>query len=394
MAVRKIKENIYSVGANDWDRELFDELIPLSEGTSYNSYLIKGSEKTVLIDTVEPAKEKKLIRNLNELQVKKIDYLVSNHAEQDHSGTIPKVLKIYPEAKLVTNEKCKDFLQELLLISEDKFKIVSDGETLSLGDKTLKFLITPWVHWPETMVTYLQEDNILFSCDFFGSHLATSDLFVADEKLVYLPAKQYYAEIMMPFRQIIKKNIEKIKDIKIDMIAPSHGPIYKNPAFIIDLYKEWISDSVKNEVVIPYVSMHGSTETMVNYFIDALIEKGIGVKPFNMSRLETGELSIALVDAATIVIGTPTVLVNAHPNMVYAAYLVSVLRPKFKFGSIIGSYGWRGKMPEQIKDLLSNLKFELLEPVITRGYPKGDDFKQIDRLTEDIFKKHKEINII
>lgn len=394
MAVKEIKKDIFFVGAIHWDRRLFDELIPLPDGTSYNAYIIKGNEKIALIDTVDPATEDQLLTNLKVLGVDKIDYVISNHAEQDHSGSIPAVLKLFPEAKVVTNEKCQRFLQDLLHIPETRFITVDDGNTLSLGNKTLKFVFTPWVHWPETMVTYLVEDKILFSCDFFGSHLATSQLFVKDDPKVLEDAKRYYAEIMMPFRTIIQKNIEKVRALDLEMIAPSHGPIYLNPDFIIDAYSEWVSDNVKNEVILPYVSMHGSTESMVDYLIDALMNKGITVKPFNLTVTDIGELVMALVDAATIILATPTVLTGAHPAAVYAAFLTNALRPKLKFAGIIGSYGWGGKTVEQIKGLLSNLKVELLEPVLIKGLPKIEDLKLLDNLAETIYKKHKEAGII
>jgi flavorubredoxin len=230
----QLRPNIYAVGAIDWDRRLFDELVPLPDGTSYNAYLIEGSSKIALVDTVDPPKTQTLIANLAETGVEKIDYLVSNHAEQDHSGAIPDVLGLFPDAKVVTNEKCRNMLIDLLGIDEQKFITIEDGQELSLGNKTLKFIFTPWVHWPETLSTYLVEDKILFSCDFFGSHLATSDLFVADKPRVYECAKRYYAEIMMPFRGPIVKNLEKIKNFDIEIIAPSHGPVYDKPKFIID----------------------------------------------------------------------------------------------------------------------------------------------------------------
>ncbi len=205
----EIKSGIYPVGAIDWDRRLFDELIPLPDGTSYNAYLIRGSERAALIDTVDPGMSEVLIDNLKKLNVSKLDYVIANHAEQDHSGSLPAILNIYPEARVVATPKCKSMLMDLLLIPEDKFNPVDDGETISLGDKTIRFIHAPWVHWPETMFTYLEEDKILFTCDFLGSHLATSDLFVTDEATVYEAAKRYYAEIMMPFRTAIKKNLEK-----------------------------------------------------------------------------------------------------------------------------------------------------------------------------------------
>ena len=389
MLYREIKDNIYYVGSIDWDRRLFDELIPLPDGTSYNAYLIKGSKKTALIDTVDPSKTYELVDKLKD--IKNIDYIIAHHAEQDHSGSIPDILKLYPKAKVVCNPKCKNMLIDLLDVPEDRFIEIEDGETLSLGDKTLEFIYAPWVHWPETMLTYLREDKILFTCDFFGSHLATSNLFAKDEDRVYESAKRYYAEIMMPFRTPIKKNIDKIKDLDISIIAPSHGPLYDNPKFILDAYKEWISDEVKNEVVLAYISMHGSTKAMVEYLIDALTQRDIEVKPFNLSVADIGELAISLVDAATIIIATPTVLGNAHPLAVYAAYLANALRPKTRYASIIGSYGWGGRTIEQIKNTIKNLKVELLEPVLVKGYPREDDFKLLDKLADNIKSEHSKI---
>jgi flavorubredoxin len=387
--MRQVKQDIFEVGAIDWDRRLFDELIPLPDGTSYNAYIIKGSKKIALIDTVDPAKTETLIINLAKAGIEKIDYLISHHAEQDHSGSIPDILEIYPDAKVVTNDKCKSMLIDLMGIDEQKFITIEDGQELSLGDKTLKFIFTPWVHWPETFSTYLAEDKILFSCDFFGSHLATSDLFVADEAKVYESAKRYYAEIMMPFRGPIEKNLEKIGNLDINIIAPSHGPLYKEPEFIINAYKQWISDDVENKVIVAYVSMHGSTKKMVEYFVDALMAKDIGVQQFNLVAADIGELAMSLVDAAGLVLASPTVLTGAHPAAAYAAFLVNALRPKMKYLAVIGSFGWGGRMVEQLKTLLANSKAELLEPLLVRGEPKNEDFRKLDELAEKIASKHK-----
>jgi len=391
MAPKVIKENVYQVGYIDWNRRLFDSLIPTPHGTTYNSYLIKGSEKTALIEAVDFGKEDYLIKTLQMANIKKLDYIVSNHAEQDHSGTLPKLLEAYPEAKIVTNSKCKDLLQSFLLLSEEKFVVIKDNEEISLGDKTIQFIIAPWVHWPDTMFTYLKEDKILFTCDFLGSHYATSELFVSDEREVYLSAKRYYAEIMMPFRTSIVKHLERIDKLQIEIIAPSHGALYNDPSFIIEAYKEWSSDSVKNQVVIPYVSMHGSTKAMVEYLSDALSKKGIEVKLFNLEIADAGELLMALVDTATIVVGASTMLVGPHPLAYYATYLVNAVRPKTRFLSIIGSYGWGGNTVEVLKGLITNLKVELIEPVYIKGYPKKSDFESLDNLAEEIYKKHEEI---
>jgi flavorubredoxin len=221
-----------------------------------------------------------------------IDYIVSQHVEQDHSGTILQVLKKYPGAKLISIPKAKGMLIDHLQIPEESFITVEDGEALSLGDKTLKFIHTPWVHWPETMVTYLEEDRILFSCDFFGSHIATSDLFVTDEGRVYEAAKRYLAEIMMPFRTVIKKNLEKLDPYEIEMIAPGHGQIFPRPATIFDAYRDWTLGPPRNTVVLPYVSMHKSTKRMVEHLVAALVEKGVKFEQFNLAVTDIGKLAM------------------------------------------------------------------------------------------------------
>ncbi len=227
MKPRIIRDGVQWMGAVDWNRRLFDSLIPLPDGTSYNAYLVQGSEKTALIDTVDPAMAE--IFELQLSKIKKIDYIISQHSEQDHSGTLPLVLEMFSQAVVVCSPKARDLLIEYLEIPAERIKTVEDGETLSLGNKTLRFIHTPWVHWPETMVTYLPEDRIMFTCDFLGSHIAMSDLFAGDDPYVIEAAKRYYAEIMMPFRKTINNNLKKLREYDFDLIAPSHGPIYDHP---------------------------------------------------------------------------------------------------------------------------------------------------------------------
>ncbi|MFA5699955.1 MAG: FprA family A-type flavoprotein [Desulfuromonas sp.] len=388
MNPRKIKEKIHWMGSIDWNSRLFDELIPLPDGTSYNAFLLEGSEKTALIDTVEAPFFPELENQLKD--VTKLDYLISLHAEQDHSGSIPAVLAKYPEAKLVTTPKAKEILLALLDIAADSIITVADKETLSLGDKTLEFIHMPWVHWPETMVAYLKEDRMLFSCDFFGSHIASTDLFVTDEARIYEAAKRYYAEIMMPFRLMIKKHLEKLDSYPIDIIAPSHGPLYKRPAFILDAYKDWVDGTLKNTVVLPYVSMHQSTQKMVDYLISALADQGVKVELFNLTVTDIGKLAMALVDAGTVVVGTPTVLTGPHPAAAYCAFLANALRPRTQFLSIIGSYGWGGKAVDILAAMMPNLKVEIIDPVLSKGYPTQDVFRSLQNLAETIAAKHKE----
>ncbi len=382
----QIVPGVWKLGVTDWDRRLFDSLIPLPDGTSYNAYLVRGSEKTALLDTVDAVMPDMLLDQLREVGA--VDYIVTHHAEQDHSGALPAVLAKYPEAVVLCSTKCKPMLVDHLGLDGKRIRTVVDGETAPLGGKTLEFIYTPWVHWPETMCTLLTEDRILFSCDFFGSHMATTDVFAVDKARVYEAAKRYYAEIMMPFRPAVRANITKIEKRDVAIIAPSHGPVYREPQFILAAYRDWTSDTPKNEVVLPYVSMHGSTRKMVEHLVHALSQHGVTVYQFDLSVTDIGRLAITLVDAATVVLGTPTVHVGPHPLIFYASHLANALRPKVRYASIIGSYGWASKAVEHIASLIPNLKVEVLDPVLCRGLPREPDFAALDRLASSIAQRH------
>ena len=271
---------------------------------------------------------------------------------------------------------------------------MSDGQKLDLGGKTLEFMFAPWVHWPETMFTYLREDQVLFSCDFMGAHLTQSHPLLGDECRGYHAAKRYFAEIMMPFRIQIRKHLEKLQGLPIKIIAPSHGTVYPRPAFILDAYREWASEATQNLVLIPFVSMHGSTREMVEYLTGALIRRNITVMPFNLIQTDIGDLAMELLDASTVVLASPTVLAGAHPAVAHAAFLANALRPKLKFASIIGSYGWGGKMVENLLASLGNIKLELLDPVLVKGYPLEKDYQALDNLAAAIEAKHRGIGVL
>jgi flavorubredoxin len=211
--------------------------------------------------------------------------------------------------------------------------------------------------------------------------------------VVYEAAKRYYAEIMMPFRRIIARDLAKVRDLDIGMIAPSHGPIYRRPAFILDAYADWLSDAVKNEVVLPYVSMHGSTERMVSHLVSALASRDVRVRVFDLAVTDIGKLAIALVDAATLIVGTPTVHRGPHPAVFYAAHLANALRPKLKHASVVGSYGWASQAVEQIAGLIPNLKVEVIDPVICRGYPRQEDLDALEALAETVASRHRALGL-
>lgn len=389
MTIRTIKEGIYAIGAIDWDRQMFDELIALPQGTSYNAYVIRGSEKTALIDTVDPTKDECYVTNLVQMGLDTVDYIIIQHAEQDHAGTLPLLLELFPKTPVLCSEKCKGLLISLLGVSPDRIRIVTDNETISLGDKTLQFMMTPWVHWPETILTYCREDEILFSCDLFGSHYATSDLFLSDTATAEILAKRYYAEIMMPFRSSITTHLARLSEIKIETIAPSHGPLIRPARWILDLYQRWTAVETKNSAVLLYVSMHGSTKEMARFLEEALIDNGVGVTVYNVATADSGMMAAALVDASTVIIATPTVLFGPHPAMVSAVYLANAIRPKIRYAAIIGSYGWGGKTVETIKGMLTHIKAEILDPVMKEGAPDEKTRQALLALAATIAEKHK-----
>lgn len=380
----KITNDVYSLRANDWDRRLFDELVPLPDGTSYNSYLIKGDEKIALIDTVYPPKTAELIAALKAADVNAIDYIVANHAELDHAGSIPALLELFPNAKVVTNARCWRMMSDVMPLDRSAYLEAKDGRELSLGGKTLKFVFMPWVHWPETMGVFLEEDRIFFPCDFLGAHLASSELAVYDAAEFEVAAKRYYAEIMAPYRVQCRSALARTEELAPAIVAPSHGPVHFQPKVIFDLYRRWTSDEVKPEVVIVYATMYHSTAAMVLRLTDRLMEKGLRVRLFNAVDLDSGALSMALVDASTVVFASPTVLAGPHPSVAYAAILANALAPKARFAAMIGSFGWGTTMPDLLGEMLREFKAEFFEPVLARGAPNAETFAAIDALAGSI----------
>ncbi|MBQ3642324.1 FprA family A-type flavoprotein [bacterium] len=394
MKYQKIKDDILYAGFNDRDRLIFDELIPLEEGTTYNSYVVIGSEKIAVIDTMYPKFTKEYLDSFDENGIKKVDYIIANHGEQDHSGSIPAMLEKFPEAIVVTNATCANNIKEMLLVPSDKIKIIANNEELSLGNKTLKFMIAPGVHWPDTMFTYIKEDNILSTCDFLGAHYTFDDVFAVPSEKLEHSAKKYFAEIMMPFSTVCRKYVKQIEELNPNMILPSHGPIYKNPEYILDLYKDWAGEKGKNLVLMPYVSMYNSTGEMIDYVSKKLNEKGISTYKYDIVDGSLGDLAIALVDATTIIIGAPMVLAGAHPFALNTANLAAALKPKAKIASFIGSYGWGGNLFGKMSEALAPLKLDVIEPILVKGKAKPDDYAKLDNLIDAIYNKHKELELL
>lgn len=387
-----IKKDIFWVGAKDPDRKVFDGLLPLSQGTTYNSYLVQGSEKTALIDTVEPEFLEVLLENLK--GVKKIDYIVSHHAEQDHSGSIPVLLEKFPEAKLLCLQKNKEMLQDLMTIPDDRIQVVADGGEVSLGNKTIRFMFCPWVHWPETAITYIPEDKVLFPCDFLGSHHSFTNIFAGDNPDVYKGAKEYYVQIMMLYAKMTAKHLDRIKVLDIETICPSHGSVYDKPQIILDLYEKWMRGEPENLALIAYVSTHGSTKIMAEHLQAALEKRGVKVALKDLVTVPLNELAGFLTDAATIVLGSSVIMAALHPVAVSTAFLLDRLKPKAKFAAVIGSYGWSPNPLKNAAELLPSWKVEVVGAVIAKGHPKAEAMKELDALADTIAAKHRAAGLL
>ncbi|WP_406661548.1 FprA family A-type flavoprotein [Methanolobus sp. ZRKC3] len=389
-AIPEISENVFWVGSKDWNRRLFDALIPLPQGTTYNAYFVKGNEKTALIDSVNPGFEKELEGKIEQISsVKDLDYLVMNHAEPDHSGSIPYILNLAPKAVLVTTEKGAKMATMYHNIPQERMMIVKQGDSLDLGGKTLKFVEAPWLHWPETMFTFLEEDRVLFSCDFFGAHTAFGFYDDDVEDLISL-AKRYFGEIMMPFKGLGKKGLEKARELDPLIIAPSHGPLYRNPERIFEAYSDWTVGKTKEKVIIPYVSMWNSTENMVKVIVETLIAEGIEVCLYNLANADIGDIAKDLVDSRGIVVGTPTLLGGMHPLALNAVNLAKVLRPPFKYAAALSSYGWGGGALNQLQKILETTKLEIVGAVDVNGPCKEEDFDKVRELGMELARKIKE----
>jgi len=387
MKIRKVTENVFAVGVQDWRRKLFDALVPLPHGTSYNSYLVTG-EKVAVIDSVDPLFTDEWLKNLQELKVAP-DYIIVNHAEQDHSGGLPEFIRAYPDAKIVTNARCRDLLISLLHLPSDKFLIIEDKSVLDLGGGyVLEFHLTPWVHWPETMFSFLQPEKILFSCDFLGAHYASADLFVQDEQLIYNTAKLYYSEVMMPYSAQARKALEIARQLMPLFIAPSHGQVYNHPEFILQAYDDWTGENT-GDVLILYVTMHDSVKKMAALIQHELEAQKVKVKVQDLTETDSGEIAMELVDARTVLLGTPTVLSGAHPAAAYAAILLNAVRPKIKYLGLFGSFIWGGKALDQLASLVTTIKPEIFPPLMIKGLPLPEDEIKIIEWAKEVALKNK-----
>jgi flavorubredoxin len=382
----EISRGVYAVGVKNYNLRLFDALVPLPRGTTYNSYLVKGIEKTALIDSVGPGYENELLEKISSLtDISKLDYVIMNHAEPDHSYALGNVIRA-SRATLFATEKGAVMAARYSGVPAERIKAIKDGDRLDLGGMNLRFVESPWLHWPETMFTYLEENKLLFSCDFFGAH-APDGVYDDDIPDIISLAKSYFAEIMMPLRPFCKRGLDKVAALEIAAIAPSHGPVYRNPQRIIDAYRGWVAGETSRKAIIVYVSTWGATEKMANSMTEALGSEGVSVRLYNLASFDMGHLAEDLVDCPAIVIGSPTLFSGLHPYVTNALNIIKLLKPPIKFGAVLDSYGWGKGALKQAQEFLENAKIEFVGAVESFGPPQAEEHQKIAELAAQLAAK-------
>ncbi|MEI8176148.1 MAG: flavodoxin domain-containing protein [Candidatus Omnitrophota bacterium] len=390
MGITKIAPEIYSVGVIDWDMRTFHgRTYTTKRGTTYNAYLIID-EKITLVDTVYGPFSQELIANIEQIvPVGKIDYIIANHVETDHSGALPALMKLCPRAKVYGTQKCKEGLYKHYYGDWD-FTTVKTGDTLKLGRRTLTFVEAPMIHWPDSMLTYCPEEKLLFSNDAFGQHLATSERFddEVDPCVLMDEALKYYANILWPLSPIILKKLQDISKmgISLGMIAPSHGLIWRrDPAKIVNAYTGWAQNPVQPKIVVAYETMWGTTAKMARRIADGIADAGVSVKVFDIALTDRTELVTEIFESKGILLGSSTHDNDLLPTMAGFLDFLKGLKPRGRIAAAFGSHGWAGGAVPSIERIIKEAGIEIAFPGIaikyvpdanelTRCYDLGKEF--------------------
>lgn len=383
----KIKEDIFWVGALDPKLVVFDIVIPTSYGTTYNSYIVKGKEKTALIDTVKEPFAEDYIKSVGSIvDPKTIDYIVINHTEPDHSGALPHLIDFVPGITPVFSSTAKSFVNNILH-REFKSIVVGDGDTIDLGGKTLRFISAPFLHWPDTMFTYVEEDKILFPCDAFGAHYCSEQRFndeLESPEDAYRAFEFYYKCILRPFKEHIVKALEKIVDLDIKMAAPSHGPILRTkPIDYIEDYRKWAykskDPSIKKKISVIYVSSYGNTEKMAKSIARGTAIPGVQTSLFNATDTPMEKIVDEVEISDGIILGTPTLNAKTPEPIFNIISNLVTLNVKGKAASVFGCYGWSGEAIQMTEDILKSLKFNIIvENFKLKMSPTADKLKDCE----------------
>lgn len=382
-------EDINWVGAVDWNIRDFHSY-ETDRGATYNAYLVRD-KKTALIDTVKAPFADLLLQNVTALcDLSRVDYVVCNHAELDHSGSLPQVLKAMPQATLVCDKKCAVALGEHFDTSSWNIKTVATGEEISLGRRTLRFVETPMVHWPESMATYVSEEKLLFSMDAFGQHYATSQRFdaEADMAIVMQEAKKYYANIVMPYGKAVLQSLDRLAGLEINMIAPSHGLIWrKHLPTILAEYRNWANHRPKAKVLVIFDTMWESTAAMAQAILEGASQPGVDASLISIRRSNLTHIATEVLDAAAVAFGSATLNRSMMPMAAATLCYLEGLRPLKKAAVAFGSYGWGVGGVEAVDESLRRLEWEIVhDPLRTRYRPTPemlDECRQVGELLAD-----------
>ncbi|MEE9390525.1 MAG: FprA family A-type flavoprotein [Candidatus Aminicenantaceae bacterium] len=384
MPAVEIKPDVYWIGVNDRTTDLFEGLWPITkEGVSYNSYLI-DDEKKAIIDLTKSLKGDEFLAQIDEVtDISKIDYIVVNHMEPDHSGFLRTFRRIAPRATILGSAKTKDMLESFFSI-KDNVRVVNDGDTLSLGKRTLKFFSTPFLHWPETMMTYEVSHKILFSCDVFGSYGAIRGAIFDDEcenfDFYQTEALRYYVNIVANYSTRVLGAIEKLADIPVEVIAPSHGLIWrKNISLIVNLYKKWAeyaSGDTEPGISLIYGSMYGNTEVMMNAVAQGISRAGVPLEIFDASRTHVSYILPSLWKKRGVMIGASTYEVSLFPPVAEVLNMAAHKHIRNKKAAFFGSYGWSGGALRGLKGIIEPLKWDLVDTLEFVGCPTGEELKK------------------
>lgn len=393
MPTAEIMKDIYWVGAIDWNIRYFHgPAYTTHRGTTYNSYLIKDN-KTVLVDTVYGPFADEFINNIRELtDPSALDYVVVNHIESDHSGAFPEIMKLSPGAKVLCTEKAVEGLKKHYFGDWD-FQVVKTGDTVSIGRRTLTFLEAPMLHWPDSMFTYIGEDALLLPNDAFGQHLASSFRFddEVDFAILMDEAAKYYANILSPFSPLVLKKLAEVESLglKINMIAPSHGIIWRrDPGKIVNAYKKWAGGNAEPKVIIAYDTMWKSTEKMASAILNGIMDRGVDVKLFKLSVSDRNDVIKELLNAKALVVGSPTINNDFLPVLAPLLDDLRGLKPRNKIGFAFGSYGWGGGAIKGIEERLGAAGLNLVDKGLgVKWVPTEEELKRCHEIGGTIGQK-------
>lgn len=374
----ELARGVYWVGVIDWNlRDFHGYVTP--KGSTYNAYLIVD-EKITLVDTVKAEFSAEMLKRISQIvDPAKIDHVIVNHVEMDHSGSLPAIMTAAPDATIYCSKNGKDGLHlhyKAYGCEDWDIEVVKTGSELSLGSKTLMFIEATMLHWPDSMHTYIKEDKILLSSDAFGQHIATSKPFDDEVGDVMAEAAEYYANILMPFGRVILKYIDTVKELGIDinMIAPGHGIIWRqDPAKIIEAYGRWARGETNKKVLIIYDTMWGSTHIMANSILEGIKAAGVEVKLLNIRKNDLSSIITEVLEAPVIIVGSPTLNNGIFPSVSELLTYLKGLHPKGKQAVAFGSYGWGGGAVKAVEKELEMAGFELIEPGLQIRYRPDEE---------------------